>query len=103
MDVKLFKGEEQKHQIGDQIKDQCTISDTDSDGMDCLVANETLQFSEFDCKKRKSPEIRRITKRASFVSNVGLGLSKQGNKRSAFQSNSFATVTTSSNVKTCTI
>jgi len=43
--------------------------DTDSDGMDCLVANETLQFSANDRNRRKSPEIRKITKRTSFVKN----------------------------------
>ena len=36
--------------------------------MDCLVANETLQFTETDRIHQKSPEIRKITKRASFVS-----------------------------------
>ena len=41
--------------------------DTDSEGLDCLVANETLQFSTNALKRRKSPEIRKITKRASFA------------------------------------
>lgn len=41
--------------------------DTDSEGLDCLVANETLQFSTNAQIKRKSPEIRKITKRASFA------------------------------------
>ena len=47
---------------------EVAVEDTDSDGMDCLVANESLQISTNDREGRKSPDIRRITKRASFVS-----------------------------------
>lgn len=42
--------------------------DTDSDGMDCLVANESLQISTNERCRKKSIDIRRITKRTSFVS-----------------------------------
>ena len=41
--------------------------DTDSDGLDCLVAHETLQYSTDGFAKRKSPEIRKITKKSSFL------------------------------------
>ena len=43
--------------------------DTDSDGMDCLVANESLQFSakKNNCKRKSPPQIRKITKQDSFV------------------------------------
>ena len=38
--------------------------DTDSDGMDCLVANESLQFSakKNNLKRKSPPQIRKITK-----------------------------------------
>lgn len=46
--------------------------DTDSDGMDCLVANETLQFSTTDLTRRRSPEIRKMAKRAILAHGTKL-------------------------------
>jgi len=41
--------------------------DTDSDGFDCLVANETLQFSTDEFARRKSPEVQKIKRRATLL------------------------------------
>lgn len=60
------------------------VSDTDSDGMDCLVANETLHLSDSEFSRRKSPEIRRITKRASFITNESTYFSRRKTNLGSF-------------------
>ena len=51
------------------VSNNALDDDTDSDGMDCLVANESLQFSakKGNCKRKSPPQIRKITKQDSFV------------------------------------